>query len=178
MTVALFPSPAILECTPGQHLLAVLEHQHAITLRVLRAYPTDRLDLRPHDRARTARDLAWTFVLLRQIARRALTTGFDWSAPPRPFPTPPDSMEAILDAFEQEQRQLVDSLRNQSDARLAEPIEFLVAPKTLGPVPRLDFLWMLVFDEIHHRGQFSVYLRMAGGSVPSIYGPSADEPWL
>jgi len=24
----------------------------------------------------------------------------------------------------------------------------------------------------------SVYLRMAGGKVPSIYGPSADEPWM
>ena len=32
-------------------------------------------------------------------------------------------------------------------------------------------------DQIHHRGQFSIYLRMAGGKVPSIYGPSADaEP--
>ena len=30
---------------------------------------------------------------------------------------------------------------------------------------------------VHHRGQFSVYLRMADGKVPSIYGPSADEPW-
>jgi len=178
MTVTLFPTPAIFECTPSQHFLAVLEHQHAITLRVLRAYPADKLDLKPHDRARTARDLAWTFVLLRQIACRALTTGFDWSAPPRAFPTPPDSMEAIIDALEQEQRQLAESLRNLSDARLAETVEFLLAPKRLGPVPKLDFLWMLVFDEIHHRGQFSVYLRMAGGNVPSIYGPSADEPWL
>ena len=36
---------------------------------------------------------------------------------------------------------------------------------------------MMLWDQIHHRGQLSVYLRMAGGSVPSIYGPSADEPW-
>ena len=28
----------------------------------------------------------------------------------------------------------------------------------------------------HHRGQLSVYLRLAGGRVPSIYGPSADDP--
>lgn len=33
-------------------------------------------------------------------------------------------------------------------------------------------------DSVHHRGQFSVYLRLAGGKVPSIYGPSADEPWM
>ncbi len=28
---------------------------------------------------------------------------------------------------------------------------------------------------IHHRGQLSVYLRLVGEKVPSIYGPSADE---
>ena len=32
-------------------------------------------------------------------------------------------------------------------------------------------------DQVHHRGQFSVYLRMAGGKVPSITVPPADEPW-
>jgi uncharacterized damage-inducible protein DinB len=27
----------------------------------------------------------------------------------------------------------------------------------------------------HHRGQLSVYLRVAGVPVPAIYGPSLDE---
>jgi uncharacterized damage-inducible protein DinB len=45
-------------------------------------------------------------------------------------------------------------------------------------VPKIDFLWFLLCDQIHHRGQLSVYLRMAGGKVPSIYGPSGDEPWF
>ena len=31
-------------------------------------------------------------------------------------------------------------------------------------------------DHIHHRGQLSVYLRIVD-KVPSIYGPSGDEPW-
>ncbi len=34
-----------------------------------------------------------------------------------------------------------------------------------------------VMDSVHHRGQFSVYLRLVGAKVPSIYGPSGDEPW-
>ena len=29
---------------------------------------------------------------------------------------------------------------------------------------------------VHHRGQLSVYLRLVDAHVPSIYGPSADEP--
>jgi len=27
----------------------------------------------------------------------------------------------------------------------------------------------------HHRGQMTVYLRLMGAKVPSIYGPSADD---
>jgi len=27
----------------------------------------------------------------------------------------------------------------------------------------------------HHRGQLTVYLRLSGAQVPSIYGPTADD---
>lgn len=53
---------------------------------------------------------------------------------------------------------------------------FFVAPKTMGDIPLMEFLWYSLFDHIHHRGQLSVYLRMVG-KVPSIYGPSGDESW-
>jgi uncharacterized damage-inducible protein DinB len=36
-------------------------------------------------------------------------------------------------------------------------------------------MWDFFFDAIHHRGQLSTYLRPMGGTVPSIYGPSADS---
>jgi uncharacterized damage-inducible protein DinB len=38
------------------------------------------------------------------------------------------------------------------------------------------FFWGFLFDSIHHRGQITTYLRPMGGKVPSIYGPSADDP--
>lgn len=57
-------------------------------------------------------------------------------------------------------------------------MKFFTAPKTIGDIPRIQFLWMMLSDQIHHCGQFSVYLRMADGKVPSIYGPSLDEPWM
>ena len=36
--------------------------------------------------------------------------------------------------------------------------------------------WGLFLDLVHHRGQLSTYIRPMGGKVPSIYGPSADDP--
>jgi uncharacterized damage-inducible protein DinB len=52
-----------------------------------------------------------------------------------------------------------------------------VGPRRSSPMRRGNALWLMLNDSIHHRGQLTVYLRMAGGRVPSIYGPSADEPW-
>ena len=39
--------------------------------------------------------------------------------------------------------------------------------------------WYVAFNLrhlVHHRAQLSTYLRPMGAKVPSIYGPSADEP--
>ncbi|MEE8129813.1 MAG: DinB family protein [Vicinamibacterales bacterium] len=42
-------------------------------------------------------------------------------------------------------------------------------------LPRVSVFRVLVLNHlIHHRGQLSVYLRMRGARVPSIYGPTAD----
>jgi hypothetical protein len=39
-----------------------------------------------------------------------------------------------------------------------------------------DMLFGFLFDAVHHRGQLSTYLRPMGAKVPSIYGPSGDDP--
>jgi uncharacterized damage-inducible protein DinB len=163
---------------PREAFLETFEREHATTVRVLRAYPAHKLDLQPHAKSKTARDLAWLFVMEQGLGQKALTTGFDWSSPPAGPPAPPATMEEIVAAFEEGHRQVVELVRAMSDEDLRTTVQFFVGPKQLGDIPRMDFLWFLLHDQIHHRGQFSVYLRMAGGAVPSIYGPTADEPWF
>jgi uncharacterized damage-inducible protein DinB len=70
-----------------------------------------------------------------------------------------------------------DRVRKVDDAQLNTTVKFVTGPKQMSDLRRMDVLWFLLNDTIHHRGQFSVYLRMAGGKVPAIYGPSADEKW-
>src|SRR5688572_17201044 len=160
--------------TPKVALIEAIEREYQTTLKVLRAFPSDQTELRPHPKSKTAKDLAWMFVLERGLAKRVNTGTLDTGGKP---PDPPETFEEIVSAFEQAQREYVELLRSYSDEQYNEDVTFLVAPKTPGPVRRLDFAWFLLFDEIHHRGQFSIYLRMANGKVPSIYGPTADEPW-
>ena len=160
--------------SPKETLIETIEREYQTTLKVLRAFPADQGDLRPHPRSKTAKELAWMFVLERGLANRVMNGTLNTSGKP---PEAPETFEQIITAFEQGQREYVELLRSFSDDQYNENVTFLVAPKTPGPVKRLDFAWFLLFDEIHHRGQFSVYLRMANGKVPSIYGPTADEPW-
>ena len=150
--------------------------ESSTTTKVLRAYPADKSELKPHHLCKSARELAWIFVGEQGMCQVAMTTGFDWSKPPA-APPAPDSLAQIIQIFEQGSQSLVDSVRKKDDA-LTGSVKFPTAPRTISDVPLEQFLWMTLCDQIHHRGQFSIYLRMADGKVPSIYGPTHDEPWF
>lgn len=156
--------------------LEAFEREHKITLRILASYPGDKLDLKPHAKCKTARDLAWMFVMEQGATEKALTTGFDFSAP-MTWPPAPATLEEIAGALDQGHQKVAAIMKGMSDGELLKTTKFPTAPKTMSDVPRLQLAWMFLCDQIHHRGQFSVYLRMADGKVPSIYGPTADEPW-
>jgi uncharacterized damage-inducible protein DinB len=164
--------------TTRQQFLDNFEREHATTMRVLRAYPTDKLDLRPHALCKTARELAWMFVMEQGMAEKALTTGFDWSTKPSGPPPAPESFDQILGALEDGHKRVANIVSRMEEDQFFETVKFFTAPKTIGDVTKIQILWMALHDQIHHRGQFSIYLRMADGKVPSIYGPSHDEPWM
>jgi len=154
-----------------QALIDTWQREMATTLRVLRAYPEEQSELRPHERAKNARELAWMFTLELGLAMAAVRGALDFSGG---IPPAPERLTDVIAAYEKSSVELIDAIRGSD---LSGTIQFLVAPKTLGDYTRPAFLWFLLHDQIHHRGQFSVYLRMSGGKVPSIYGPTADEPW-
>ena len=52
----------------------------------------------------------------------------------------------------------------------------IAGDKELSSLPRATVWRSLMLNHwYHHRGQLAVYLRLLDVSVPSIYGPSADE---
>ena len=162
--------------SPKQQFLDGFERESATTLKVLKAYPEDQSELRPHERSKTARELAAMFTM-EMAAIDAVIRG-TFTFPPKPLPTP-ENWKAVIDTFDQIRTRALEGLREATDESLASgTVPFPTAPKTMGQWPKLEFAWFLLCDQIHHRGQLSVYLRMAGGKLPSIYGPTADEPWF
>jgi uncharacterized damage-inducible protein DinB len=68
------------------------------------------------------------------------------------------------------------ALQKTNDEHLMKPWRFRVGDRVVSEEPRHVMIQDSVFNHLsHHRGQLTVYLRLAGASVPAIYGPSADE---
>jgi len=152
--------------------LETFRRECATTRKVLDAFPADKADFQPHDRSNSAVRLAGTFALEGMLALKALR-GEPFGSSPPPFPT---QWADAVRAFDDVRRELEAEVEKASP-HLEGTVKFPTGPKQMGDYSLEDFLWFMLHDQIHHRGQLSVYVRMAGGKVPSIYGPSADEPW-
>ena len=161
--------------TEKDQFLATLERESQTTLKLMRAYPANRMDFKPAEKSSDAAKLMWTFVLELQVAQDALSGAVDFSRTSRPHPT---SHAEILKLYEAEVRNALAKVRAATEEQATQMVTVPVGPGQMGQVPTKDFLWMMVMDSVHHRGQLSVYLRMVGAKVPSIYGPTADEPWM
>ena len=155
--------------------LQTFRRESQTTVKLLKAYPANKGDYRPHEKSRSAKELGWTFVMEQGVADMALKGHIDFS---KPMPPAPGSYGDVIAAFEGASRETVAKVSNASEEDLNKPVQFPVGPGKMGEFRRMDVLWTSLMDQVHHRGQFSVYLRLAGAKVPSIYGPSADEPWM
>jgi uncharacterized damage-inducible protein DinB len=141
------------------------------TLKLLRLYPEDKKDLKPSPIIRSAIETLNTFINEESINLSYARTGafdmanFAWA------PVPPTMAEGIAK---------LEATAAETDAALAKLSEedFQKLTDAFGNKMLLSAaMFTLLLDHIHHRGQFTIYSRMAGAKVPQIYGPSADEPW-
>src|SRR5215510_7320142 len=135
------------------------------TLNVLRAFPADKLDLRPADKSRTAAELATVLAGEERAIKSLLQTGV--TNPNAPKMEVLSSMPEIISAWQDAVSENDSIIATLSADDFAKPVSFYGMN-----IPLVDALWLELLDHIHHRGQFSVYLRIAGGKVPPIYGPT------
>ena len=150
-------------------LSKLLKREFATTLKVMRAFPENKLDFTPHERSSNVRKLLSTCIF-EMFSMKSLVFGehIDNSI----YKTySPDSVKRFVEDFEKETSDIVSKLEALPESELNKEINF-AGRKIIAD----EFMMMMLFDQIHHRGQMSVYIRLAGGKVPSIYGPSADDP--
>jgi uncharacterized damage-inducible protein DinB len=81
----------------------------------------------------------------------------------------------MLALYERWSKELIEVVSKIDDEGWDRKAQGIYQGKVVMEQPLSIFLWFILFDAIHHRGQLASYLRPMGGKVPAIYGPSADE---
>ena len=153
---------------------ASFEQEGALTSKLLRAYPESKVDVRPSADAATPCEIAWTIVITLLVVPRILAGRLV----PEEMPEPPKAWAELIAAFEKTLKESRAQLEALDDTAMNGMVTALVGKDTIGEVRRGDLLRMFLHDQIHHRGQLAMQLRIAGGPVPAIYGGSKDEPWF
>jgi uncharacterized damage-inducible protein DinB len=153
-------------------LQSMRKAEYPAFVKVLKALFTGQFDYRPHERSPTAAEIAWTLARETKACCDLVDAGrMNWRAE-----DPPADPETIISAFQDHYKALDDRLAGMDDTGWQSKAQLSIEGTVYREAPVGDFLWHLFFDAIHHRGQLSTYIRPMGGQVPSIYGPSGDDP--
>ena len=151
------------------------QREFGTTLKILKQLPAEKADFKPAaEKTKSAKDLATVFIAELGAIDGVTKGKIDFGAKMPPFSTYAD----VLSAYENTHKSMVPKVQAMSEADWNSMITVPVGPQKMGEVRRADMCWLMLMDSVHHRGQFSIYLRLVGAKVPSIYGPSADEPWM
>ncbi len=117
---------------------------------------------------RTLGRMAWHITT--SIPEMMKRTGLQFQGPDEHAPVPATARE-IFDTYNQLAIALLDQVKRQwTDSTLLVEDEMYGERWTRGMT-----LQVLVNHQIHHRGQMTVLMRLAGLGVPGIYGPAKEE---
>jgi uncharacterized damage-inducible protein DinB len=152
------------------------EHEAQTTRKHLERLPQEKLDWKPHEKSFTAGGLAshitemvgWADTILLQDE-----LDFD---PATYKPYLATSVADLIKTFDDNVAKSKQALAGATDDTLKRNFSFKIMGKVWFERTKAEvFRDVALSHIIHHRGQFSVYLRLLDIPVPGSYGPSADE---
>jgi uncharacterized damage-inducible protein DinB len=86
------------------------------------------------------------------------------------------STDQLVDVHDAHVKKARESLASANDDYLlTTKWRLLVGGRPVMEAPRHEVLRDTFYHLAHHRGQLTVYLRLNDRTVPSIYGPTADD---
>jgi uncharacterized damage-inducible protein DinB len=151
-----------------------MDREAEITNRLFDIIPDDKLDFRPHAKAKSLGELAMHIAVLPgNVAAIAVEDVHEFAGIPK---DPEAASRAQIQAtFAESLEKAKEIVRSTDDENAVRELRLVADGKTLFAAPRVGF-WrtVLLNHNYHHRGQLSTYLRILDVPLPSIYGPSAD----
>lgn len=144
------------------------------TRKMLGRVPEDQFDYRPHPRSMDLKRLATHIAdLPGWISMTFNTDEIDFS---QPYEQPVINTRAdLISYFETRYREGLSALVPQNEKVLDKPWTLRNGKTIYATNPKIEVLRMSMSQQIHHRAQLGVYLRLLDIPIPGSYGPSADE---
>ena len=156
-------------------LLPEFDHEMTTTRTVIERVPEGKYGWKPHEKSMTAGRLASHIAEMPAWAVTGITQDdLNLAGDYKPFEAV--SSAEVLGLFDKNVAAARGAIAGCSDETFIKNWSLKMGEKVLMTMPKVAVVRTFVMNHmIHHRGQLSVYLRELNVSVPSIYGPSADE---
>ena len=156
-------------------LLAELEQEAQTTRRVLERIPQAHLAWKPHPKSMSLGQLALHVATVPGNVAELATKDT--------IPEPPSFVQAeaattteLVPALTESVARAKRALGGFDDAQMGETWRLQSGGRDIMAMPRVALVRAIMLNHwYHHRGQLLVYLRLLAQSVPSVYGPTADE---
>ena len=159
-------------------LLAELNREVDRSRRALEQAPAGKYDWKPHSKSMIFGYLAnmvatiptWVAMQINQDELDVAPVGAGKIEQKRL-----ETSEELRQALDKAAAEARSALEKTTDEHLQTRWRLLARGKVVMEAPRYEMIQDTVNHWSHHRGQMTVYLRLMGAKVPSIYGPSADD---
>ena len=156
-------------------LLAELEQEADTTRGVHERTPHAHLSWKPHPKSMSLGQLALHVATVPgNVAQLAAVD----TIPEPPAFVQPEAATAseLVPALTQSVAKARQLLGGFDDAKMGATWRLQSGGREIMALPRVALVRAIMLNHwYHHRGQLLVYLRLLNQSVPSVYGPTADE---
>lgn len=160
----------------AEAFISEFESEMVRTRKELERVPDGKFAWKPHAKSTAMGNLASHIVNLAGFGGMIFQVdSVDVTKRTAPFVA--KTQKELLETFEKNVAASRGAIAAATAEQLGQTWTLYNGDKVIFAMPRASVLRvMLVSHIIHHRAQLGVYLRLNDIPVPSIYGPSADEP--
>ncbi|WP_442794453.1 DinB family protein [Pelobium manganitolerans] len=152
-----------------------LELEGNTTRKMLSIVPNDKFDYKPHEKSMAMKNLATHLADIASWPEMILTTTeLDFENNTHQI----DEVNTALDLvkfFDKCLEKSLSALRQADDECLTEVWTLRSGAQIYSEDSKYETIRMSMAQQIHHRAQLGVYLRLLNIPIPGSYGPSADE---
>ena len=164
--------------TMTEWFMAELDSEAAKSRRVLEQVPAGKRDWKPHERSMEFGYLSDLVANIPSWVGMAITMDELDIAPKdgsSQRPVPLNTSAELVAALDKAVTQARAALQATTDAHLETSWRLVAGGQLAFEQPRHQVIRDTFLHSAHHRGQMTVYLRLLGSKVPSVYGPTADD---